>query len=712
MTETSLSSSLRRRKRNPQEGLEHPRQQLYRTNDSIQEAMELLAKEALTHEEIRDFCCPSSSSTSTRSGTTNVDGEETSDAVSAAQTTALSPPSCTTRGAHQAETIRSFDRSPEGRLAYEERVKLYRSRRIEIQQLLRKVRTGHARVDEDGRLVPVPEDADVDNHQRAASAPPNIQLPRPPPPPAPLRNNNINNLDLLANNLLLLNEEDNNDRQHHHRQWIQQEQREAAAAIERAVERYRNQQGMMVDMDNDLLLVRVRPHMAEERINLTFRRIGLAILAIVTSIVCIMIQHLPLYYSFTTLTDNSNSIIFSRRSNYNNRRSKTNRAAAAAAGPPSPSVDRLMLELLHVKLLEEHDQHCLEFSRENNLLLPTSTWMEQLWGNFLLLGGESFSAFHSKRDCSDGVLHIPEQSQLSTTHNKRINATWFIPCHAPPDIDHLPESYPGSSLLPLTSGSESNTCPDPTRLQPATKRPSTRASSSLCFRGVHDDFISLREIDQALRLGSSLIRSGGDHFDIHYNVDYLQESLPSIVKKLHTLLEREYHVPKVAPVAYRISAAGPMDGRGVPKVLKFDDDYDPSPSQQMVSIVNMTNYVDYMEHAQRLNGLSRFSLPWPFRIAPKRDQCMLMADLQADGRFAIHTSIFLSPGGGRYFSGGAMLYVDHHQSNSNPRRKIRRGLSIDGSRGRLVVSTGGLENRRCRLPIRSNIRAVLQIWWT
>jgi hypothetical protein len=88
-----------------------------------------------------------------------------------------------------------------------------------------------------------------------------------------------------------------------------------------------------------------------------------------------------------------------------------------------------------------------------------------------------------------------------------------------------------------------------------------------------------------------------------------------------------------------------------------------------------------------------------------------MADTEADPRFAIHTSIFLSEGAGKDFAGGVSLYVDDHRSNSNPRQKIQRGVSIDGHRGRIVVSTGGLENRRCRLPTRAGIRAVLQIWW-
>ena len=88
-----------------------------------------------------------------------------------------------------------------------------------------------------------------------------------------------------------------------------------------------------------------------------------------------------------------------------------------------------------------------------------------------------------------------------------------------------------------------------------------------------------------------------------------------------------------------------------------------------------------------------------------------MSDLEADSDFAVHTSVFLSDSAGIQYAGGAALYVDDHPSNALPRNKIQRGISVDGSRGRIVVSTGGSENRRCRLPTRGGIRAVLQIWW-
>jgi hypothetical protein len=93
-----------------------------------------------------------------------------------------------------------------------------------------------------------------------------------------------------------------------------------------------------------------------------------------------------------------------------------------------------------------------------------------------------------------------------------------------------------------------------------------------------------------------------------------------------------------------------------------------------------------------------------------------MADMDADPDFHVLTSVFLSNGAGQEYRGGVSLYVDHPTSRNIPpsyyRNLVRRGLTVDGSRGRVVVSTGGWENRRCRLPTRAGVRAELQIWWS
>ena len=88
-----------------------------------------------------------------------------------------------------------------------------------------------------------------------------------------------------------------------------------------------------------------------------------------------------------------------------------------------------------------------------------------------------------------------------------------------------------------------------------------------------------------------------------------------------------------------------------------------------------------------------------------------MADLEADPRFAIHTFVFLGNGAGMEYRGGVTLFADNHVSNYKPKHKMRRGVTIDGSKGRVVVSSGGIENRRCRMPTRAGLRTVLQIWW-
>ena len=118
-----------------------------------------------------------------------------------------------------------------------------------------------------------------------------------------------------------------------------------------------------------------------------------------------------------------------------------------------------------------------------------------------------------------------------------------------------------------------------------------------------------------------------------------------------------------------------------------------------------------MEETKAQNSEAAYTIG-PFGPRVIRDTCNLMGDLEADPRFHVHTLVFLSHGAGWDYQGGVALYADSHRSNANPRKKIRRGITVDGSRGRIVVSTGGLENRRCRMPTRAGIRAALQIWWS
>lgn len=122
-------------------------------------------------------------------------------------------------------------------------------------------------------------------------------------------------------------------------------------------------------------------------------------------------------------------------------------------------------------------------------------------------------------------------------------------------------------------------------------------------------------------------------------------------------------------------------------------------------------YFKWVEKHKRLNELAYYSLPWPFHKKPIRDTCLLISDMEVDPRFSLHTSVFLATGAGRDYRGGSSLFMDDHFSNYKQKDRIRRGLSVDGSQGRVVVSTSGIENRRCRLPIRAGLRSELQIWW-
>jgi hypothetical protein len=220
--------------------------------------------------------------------------------------------------------------------------------------------------------------------------------------------------------------------------------------------------------------------------------------------------------------------------------------------------------------------------------------------------------------------------------------------------------------------------------------------------------ISDRQIQDTIRLGTELIVGGGDHFDIHYDVAILQKRLASVIKTLKTLIHDQYiHHAEMEPVAFRVSAVGSIHGDGV----SFHSNR--AASNYLTRLLNSTNYIRWMERAEMRNELAETtSLPWPFNnlARPVRDTCNLLADLEADPSFSVQSTIFLSEGGGIDFQGGTALLVDYDEYRKST-RKIRRGIAVEGSRGRILISTGGLENLRCRLPTRSGVRATIQIWW-
>jgi len=339
--------------------------------------------------------------------------------------------------------------------------------------------------------------------------------------------------------------------------------------------------------------------------------------------------------------------------------------------PSNLVFDKLIVELLQVRHFRQHAVHCTELNRDD-----TPNW---LFGNAPAI------------NCAKGVLHIPSkfvvleeylkassQREMDALENyiAGVNVTWFMPCHAVDykDRSQNVSSYPGSSMY----------------------------FNRKCFRGVHDGLLTGDSVESALQMGEALIKAGSDHFDIREDVHMLTEMTPRLLEAVELLLKDVYGLSEyLFPVAYRIHVTLPMDAKDV---------IGEKSSKLLSKNFNKTNYVNWLNATKRHNEDALYSIG-PFGKEPIRDPCKLMADMEADPRFGIHTSIFLSDGAGKDFAGGVALYVDEHNSNSNPRRRIQRGVSIDGHRGRIVVSTGGLENRRCRLPTRAGIRAVLQIWW-
>lgn len=329
------------------------------------------------------------------------------------------------------------------------------------------------------------------------------------------------------------------------------------------------------------------------------------------------------------------------------------------------SFDKLLPELLHLRNFAVHARYCYGLRRDQD------TFSNILAGNA------------SPIDCSDGVLHIPavhvlehetERSSFRSDDafaiypfRNGVNVSWRIPCGKP--IDETTQTN----------------------------------LSSTCFRGVHDGWLSSETIEDAVRMGAALIhKEGADHFEIHENVALLYSSVPQLMQRVRSLLEDLYFDGSIhlEPVAFRVQVALPMDGAdiGGSKSSKF-----------LRQTINKTNYIRWLDSTKTYNEDILHSLS-PFPPKPIRDTCNLMADMEANSTFAIHSSIFLSNGAGADYHGGVALYVDNDEMQ-NPRKRIRRGVAIDGTRGRIVVSSGGRENRRCRLPTRAGIRSVLQIWW-
>lgn len=359
-----------------------------------------------------------------------------------------------------------------------------------------------------------------------------------------------------------------------------------------------------------------------------------------------------------------------------------------------PKFDKLLYDLLNVRSFGTHVQECNGLQRDNENIH---------WQNSTLS--------HKKQniDCNDGVLHIPSINVLSQLNENAtkdaylssqgleqmyepykngVNVSWFHEC--------VLQNPPNSTCVlrreyPTDDGDNSNddTCKN-------------EAPPTACFRGVHDGHINDDEITQLLNLSKLMISRGGDHMTIYDDVDPLFEVAPSVAEKLEYLLRSNYATPKVRPVAFQVGMSFPISYSATSIRAKG------AKIASLKEARNDTVFKNWFTHVQRINNWPKIVIPFP---SPHRDQCLLVSDLEASENFAFHTSVYLSDGGGIHFSGGVSLFVDNHMTNTNIRHKVQRGVTVDGSQGRIVVNSGGEDNLRCRLPMRDGIRAELNIWW-
>jgi len=82
-----------------------------------------------------------------------------------------------------------------------------------------------------------------------------------------------------------------------------------------------------------------------------------------------------------------------------------------------------------------------------------------------------------------------------------------------------------------------------------------------------------------------------------------------------------------------------------------------------------------------------------------------LAAVGEDGSNLVHTVLYLSDAGQDHV-GGTSMFIDIEIGLG-----VTRTFLVDASVGRLLVNTGGKENRRCRMPVEMGIKFGLQVWW-
>jgi hypothetical protein len=333
-----------------------------------------------------------------------------------------------------------------------------------------------------------------------------------------------------------------------------------------------------------------------------------------------------------------------------------------------PKFDRVLHEILNVRDFQTHVNVCGSLQRDD---ATNGT---------------------SNENCADGVLHIPSVDKLGLAYSgtpdfpysKGVNISWYHPCV----LFETPES---TCILRREVDPSNGTC------QEEPQEPS-------CFRGIHDGIITNDEVDNLIQLGASLVQNGGDHLHIYDDTTALRTASPSVISKLESLLRTKYFLPRLSPVAFRINAVLPFDRTAIHK-------HSISKKSPLLQLVNISVYQDWGKQILHMNSWSHLLLSPLLRSPLFKDPCILLSELAVNKSYAFQTSVFLSSGAGEDFSGGNFLFVDDHASNAYLKNKINRGAVIDGSKGRIVVHSGGDDNLRCRLPVRTGVRAILQVWW-
>ena len=401
--------------------------------------------------------------------------------------------------------------------------------------------------------------------------------------------------------------------------------------------------------------------------NLTFRRILVAVGCVLAAFVCVFMQTFDLIQRDVIKLD--------------------------------PKFDKLLYDLLNVRSFGVHVKECNGLQRDIHIMQNTYNQRRR-----------------NTIDCNDGVLHIPpihilQDLDLNASVDEEliklglddayrpyrlgVNVSWFHECaleNPPKSTCVLQRQYPFEQDDDEVDHSNDTCIEEITAVPPPVA----------CFRGVHDGMITHNEVESLLDLGALMISKGGDHMTIYNDVKPLIENVPTVVEKLESLLRSKYATPAIQPVAYQISVASPISFSASVQNAKGSN------RDLYLKARNETLHKMWFNHIQMINSWPKFAIPFS---TPYRDQCLIISDLEANETFAFHTSVYLGDGAGEDFSGGVTLFVDNHQSNTNPRNRIQRGVTIDGSIGRIIVNSGSDDNSRCRLPMRSGLRAELDIWW-